>query len=217
MFRAIFGSAWTSVSNHIPTTQGITTRVMICFFLVWLCMLSLSYLRPYQLNKFFWAKSFWIVPAVIGLFAFCMATTNGNLGPLYSSGTTEGGFGWFFMYAINAGMGNNATYITNQPDMTRWSKTLWGSRVPQVVSNLPFTRLLTYVTDLNSSSTLSLSHSPPHSAFFPQQPSATLGVLSYGISGICSMLLWTASGLQELAVRLHFVLLLGSSTSSAST
>lgn len=127
MFRAIFGQAWMKVENQIPISQGITSRVLICFFLIWLCMLTLCSLRPYQLNKFFWAKSFLVTPAVVGLFVFCMASTKGNLGPLYSSTTSKSSFGWFFMYAINAGMGNNATYITNQPDMTRWSKTLWAA------------------------------------------------------------------------------------------
>lgn len=133
MLRAIFGSSWTRVENHIPIAQGITSRVMICFFIIWLCLLTLCPLRPYQLNKIFWAKGVLILPAIFGLFIFCMVNTSGNLGPLYGSATSTGGFGWMFMYAINAGMGNNATYITNQPDMTRWSKTLWGARIPQIV------------------------------------------------------------------------------------
>ncbi|KAF8862921.1 hypothetical protein BDZ45DRAFT_798820 [Acephala macrosclerotiorum] len=101
MLRAIFGHSYTKIPNHIPLSQGITSRVLLCFFL------------------FFCVKSFLVTPAVIGLFIFCTVNTKGNLGPLYGSTTSGGAFGWFFMYAINAGMGNNATYITNQPDMTR--------------------------------------------------------------------------------------------------
>jgi len=36
------------------------------------------------------------------------------------------------MYAINSGMGNTATLITNQPDIARWSKTKSGSQWAQL-------------------------------------------------------------------------------------
>ncbi|RDW73314.1 uracil permease-like protein [Coleophoma cylindrospora] len=135
MLRAIFGTSYYNIPNYVPASQGINSRILLCFFLMWLAHLTLCSLRPYQLNKFFWAKTIIITPAVVGLFIFCMVHTKGNLGSMYGTTTTKGGFGWFFMYAINAGMGNNATYITNQPDMTRWSKTLWGCRWPQVIIN----------------------------------------------------------------------------------
>ena len=105
MLRAIIGHPYNNIPNHIPASQGITTKKMLCYFLVWVCHLFLCRLRPYQLNKFFWAKSILVTPAVIGLFAFCMANTKGNLGPLYASKSTGSAFGWFFMHAINAGMG----------------------------------------------------------------------------------------------------------------
>lgn len=152
MLRAIFGNVYYNMPNHIPVSQGITSRRLLCYFLLWCAHLALNSLRPYQLNKFFWAKSFIVTPALIGLFTFCMANTKGNLGPLFPASTTGGAFGWFFMYAINAGMsvssccsactyqadfvlhrGNNATYITNQSDMTRWSKSLKACQWTQVV------------------------------------------------------------------------------------
>ncbi|CZR58002.1 uncharacterized protein PAC_07892 [Phialocephala subalpina] len=118
LLRAIFGHSYTKFPNQIPLSLGITSRVLLYFFLIWLSSLTLCSLRPYQLNKFFWAKTFVVTPAVIGLFIFCMVNTKGNLGPLYGSTTSGGAFGWFFMYAINAGMGNNS--------MCRW---------PQVIVN----------------------------------------------------------------------------------
>lgn len=135
MFHAIFGSYYYNLPNHIPKSQGISSRRLMCFFIMWCAHLALAFLRPYQLNKFFWAKMFMIVPGIIGLFVFCMVNTGGHLGDLYSQSTSGSAFGWFFMYAINAGMGNNATYITNQPDMSRWSNSLRGCQWPQLILN----------------------------------------------------------------------------------
>lgn len=115
MLRAIFGTSYYNLANYVPASQGITSRILLCFFLMWLVHLTLCSLRPYQLNKFFWAKTIIITPAVIGLFVFCMVHTKGDLGPLYGSETTGGGFGWFFMYAINAGMGYVVPVVQKRP------------------------------------------------------------------------------------------------------
>ncbi|KAH8647845.1 allantoin [Xylariales sp. PMI_506] len=133
--RAVFGTAWVNIPNTISADQGVTSRRLVCFFIMWLAHLVLAFLRPYQLNKFFWVKMFMIIPGITGLFIFCMANTHGQLGSLFPQTETGSAYGWFFMYAINAGMGNNATYITNQPDMTRWSNTLRGCRYPQLILN----------------------------------------------------------------------------------
>lgn len=114
MLRAIFGNSYYNMPNHIASSQGISSRRLMCFFLLWCAHLAMNALRPYQLNKFFWCKSFFVTPAIIGLFAFCMIETKGDLGPLFPATTSGGSFFWYFMYAINAGMGNNATYITNR-------------------------------------------------------------------------------------------------------
>lgn len=61
-----------------------------------------------------------MVPGIVGVFIYCMIACDGNVsGALPSS--TGGSLGWFIMHAINSGMGNTATLITNQPDIARWS------------------------------------------------------------------------------------------------
>ncbi|KAF2086263.1 uracil permease-like protein [Saccharata proteae CBS 121410] len=135
MLRAIFGHYYTSIPNKIPASMGIDSATMLCFFLLWLAHLSLAHLRPNRLKKFFWVKSFILFPAIIGLFIFCMLNTKGDLGPLYGTGASGSQLGWLFMYAINSGMGNTATYITNQPDMVRWAKTKTGAQWAQLVVN----------------------------------------------------------------------------------
>jgi NCS1 family nucleobase:cation symporter-1 len=39
------------------------------------------------------------------------------------------------MYAINAGIGNTANSITNQPDYARWSSDHWAVTIPQLIAN----------------------------------------------------------------------------------
>lgn len=45
-----------------------------------------------------------MIPAVIGLFTFCLVDTKGNLGGLYS-GDVSGNKAWYILNAINAGLG----------------------------------------------------------------------------------------------------------------
>lgn len=83
---------------------------------------------------FFWFKSIIVLPSIWGLFIFCMVNTKGNVGSVYTT-RINGNHGWFIMYAINSGMGNTATLITNQPDIARWSKTKTGSQWSQLITN----------------------------------------------------------------------------------
>jgi NCS1 family nucleobase:cation symporter-1 len=134
ILRCIFGYKYTDIPNHIPESMGITSAGMLSFFLFWLVHFGFCAFRPYQLRGFFWFKSIIVVPAVFGLFIFCMANTKGNIGGAYSGSSTGGQFGWFIMYAINSGMGNTATLITNQPDIARWSKTKSGAQWSQALT-----------------------------------------------------------------------------------
>lgn len=79
-----------------------------------------------------------MLPAIFGLFIFCMVNTKGKVGLGHlenTSSTKSDGWGWFFVWSINAGMGNTATLITNQPDIARWSKTKTGAMWSQLLSN----------------------------------------------------------------------------------
>lgn len=106
MFRAIFGHSWTNIPNHIPLSEGITSRRMVCFFLIWLAHLCFASLRPNRLTKFFWAKLIILMPAILGLFIFCVANTHGNIGPLYTpSSGGAANMGWLVMFGINSAMG----------------------------------------------------------------------------------------------------------------
>ncbi|KKY22864.1 putative allantoin transport [Phaeomoniella chlamydospora] len=144
MLRAIFGHYYTDIPNHIPASVGITSSGMLAFFLFWLLHFGFCFFRPYQLKKFFWFKGFIIFPAVFGLFIFCMVNTHGKIGGALPTATYTGGMGWFFMHAINSGMGNSATLITNQPDIARWSKTKLGATTATIVQPVAVTVSATF-------------------------------------------------------------------------
>ncbi|CAD0044991.1 unnamed protein product [Aureobasidium pullulans] len=139
MLRAVFGHNFTDIPNRIPASQGITSAGMLAFFLFWLAHFPLALMRPYQLRTFFNVKTILMIPAVWGLFIFCMANTGASLGTeklSEASGVSASGkWGWFFMNAVNAGLGNTATLITNQPDIARWSKTRSGAMWSQLITN----------------------------------------------------------------------------------
>jgi len=138
VLRAIFGHNYTDIPNTLPADFGITSAGMVAFFLFWLIHMPFTFLRPYQLRGFFWVKAIIMLPAIWGLFIFCMVNTKGHIGLGHlseSSVAGSTGWGWFFVWSINAGMGNTATLITNQPDIARWSKTKTGAMWSQLLSN----------------------------------------------------------------------------------
>jgi NCS1 family nucleobase:cation symporter-1 len=137
MLTAVFGSHYTSIPNHIPESIGFTTQQMLAFLLYWLVHIPFTLLRPNQLSWVFTLKMCTIPPAYIGLFIFCMVNTKGQLGGGLPSAqkASKSEFSWFIMYAINAGIGNTANSITNQPDYARWSSDHWAVIIPQLIAN----------------------------------------------------------------------------------
>ncbi|KAF3764179.1 hypothetical protein M406DRAFT_330529 [Cryphonectria parasitica EP155] len=134
MLRCVFGHLYDDIPNNIPASMGITTAGMLSFFLFWCVHFPFCALRPYQLRWFFWLKTALMIPSILGLFIFCLVDTKGGVGSVYS-GTLSGNKAWYILNAINAGMGNTATLITNQPDIARWSKTKTGAMWSQLFTN----------------------------------------------------------------------------------
>ncbi|KAJ5902046.1 hypothetical protein N7495_002574 [Penicillium taxi] len=122
IMRAIFGHHFTDIPNHLPTGAGITTSLMLAFFIAWLIHLPFCHFRPYQLRIFFVIKTAVSFPAIIGLFIWAMVNTKGHIGSIYSTSTSSSSsLAWLILAGINSGLGNTATLITNQPDYARWT------------------------------------------------------------------------------------------------
>lgn len=105
MLRAIFGDSFKNIPNMLPESAGITTSRMLSFFIFWVIHLVFCFFRPYQLRKFFWFKGFIMIPAVLGVFIYCMIETEGKVGHKLPQRSGSGNLGWFIMHAINSGMG----------------------------------------------------------------------------------------------------------------
>ncbi|KAF8864865.1 putative allantoin permease [Acephala macrosclerotiorum] len=128
MLHAVFGTGFTSIPNHLPKSIGFTTQQMLAFFLYWLCHIPFVFLRPNQLKWLFTLKMCTMVPAMVGLFAFCMANTGGHLGSsVLPPGVPISSTSFLFLYAINSSLGAHSTLITNQPDYSRWAAKPWSS------------------------------------------------------------------------------------------
>ncbi|KAE8382401.1 permease for cytosine/purines, uracil, thiamine, allantoin-domain-containing protein [Aspergillus bertholletiae] len=113
ILRAIFGHHFTDISNRLPTSAGITSLLILAFFLCWLVQLPFCHFRPYQLRKFFWFKSIVSLLSMFGLIRSLSTSTSRS-----SSATA-----WLILAGINSGIGNLANLIINQPDYSRWSNT----------------------------------------------------------------------------------------------
>lgn len=100
MLRAVFGHSYTSIPNHIPASMGITSAGMLAFFLFWLIHMPLTFFRPYQLRKFFWFKAIVMIPAIFGLFIFCMVNTKGQIGLAHLQSPDTNGWGWLFVSSM---------------------------------------------------------------------------------------------------------------------
>jgi NCS1 family nucleobase:cation symporter-1 len=134
MLQAVFGDNFTSIPNAIPASIGFTTQQFLAFFLYWLIHIPFVFLRPNQLKWLFTLKMATMIPAMTGLFIFCMVNTKGQLGTnKLTSAVPISSTGWLFMYAINSALGAHSTLITNQPDYSRWSKYKWSSTWTQLV------------------------------------------------------------------------------------
>lgn len=105
MLRAIFGDSYKNMPNHLPASAGITTNKMLAFLLFWAVHFFFCFFRPYQLKKFFWFKGFIMLPAVFGVFIYCMIESKGHVSNSLPQVKVSGGMGWFIMHAINSGMG----------------------------------------------------------------------------------------------------------------
>ncbi|KAF4630035.1 hypothetical protein G7Y89_g8107 [Cudoniella acicularis] len=128
MLQAVFEKSFTSIPNDLPVSLGFTTQQMVAFFLFWLCHIPFVFLRPNQLKWLFTLKMCTMVPAMVGLFIFCMVNTHGRLSTDHlTSAVPVSSTSWLFMYAINLSLGAHSTLITNQPDYSRWSKKPWSS------------------------------------------------------------------------------------------
>ncbi|KAF2446455.1 NCS1 nucleoside transporter [Karstenula rhodostoma CBS 690.94] len=125
--KCIFGHRWDNWENQLPASADVTSKQLLCFFLVWILELPFCFVHPRRIHTFFTFKGIIMPFATFGLFGWCMAHGSGvrdinsqsAAGAVVRAGTTPG---WAIMSGINVIMGTLSPMIVNQPDLARYCK-----------------------------------------------------------------------------------------------
>ncbi|GAA6038446.1 hypothetical protein JCM8097_007655 [Rhodosporidiobolus ruineniae] len=118
--RAIWPQ-FANVENRLPASAGITTQVMIAYFVFWCIQTPCMMVSPARLRYLFLVKS--IIGPIAG-FA-CMAWyAHKSGGYLYGGSPTlkAPDLGWAFMSAVNSAVGSYSTLSLNIGDFTRYAR-----------------------------------------------------------------------------------------------
>ncbi|KAL3479620.1 permease for cytosine/purines, uracil, thiamine, allantoin-domain-containing protein [Aspergillus californicus] len=124
MFRCMFGHKWVNFANSLPTSADVTSKQLLCFFIVWLMELPFCFVHPTKIHLLFTVKGVIMPFVTFGLFGWCIAHGAGmsSIG-LASQGTeSSGSLGWAVMDGINVIMGSLSPMVVNQPDLARYCK-----------------------------------------------------------------------------------------------
>ncbi|KAH7131795.1 NCS1 nucleoside transporter [Dendryphion nanum] len=125
--RCIFGYRWHNWKNTLPASASVTSKQLLCFFLVWLMELPFCFVHPRRIHYLFTVKGLIMPIATFGLFGWCMShgtglstlNTQSAAGLKAAAKTTVG---WSVMDGINVIMGTLSPMLVNQPDLARYCK-----------------------------------------------------------------------------------------------
>lgn len=142
---------WAPSYSTLPgTISGTTTRDFISFLLFWLLQFPTTWVSPQNIKHLFTAKAVCMPIAAFGLFAWCIAKADGNLGPIiHQSATVHGSeLGWFFVIAVMSQMSNMVSWSRDaskheQLKIAYWSLTPPTTQVTLCVNEADFARLAT--------------------------------------------------------------------------
>lgn len=136
--RCIFGHKWANIPNHIPESQGITTRLMVAFLLFWIVQWPVMIIHPTKIRHFFTFKAICLPWATLGLFIYCVVQGHGpgNFDLGVKINTSSYHEGWSFMMAVNSILGSISAMIINQPDVARYARKTSSPLLPQLIGFL---------------------------------------------------------------------------------
>ncbi|KAF2730613.1 NCS1 nucleoside transporter [Polyplosphaeria fusca] len=125
--RCVFGYKWHNWANALPASADVTSKQLLCFFLVWMIQLPLCFVHPRRIHYVFTIKGLIMPFVTFGFFGWCMAhgaglstiDTQNAAGQKAASATTTG---WAIMNGINVVMGTLSPMLVNQPDLSRYCK-----------------------------------------------------------------------------------------------
>ncbi|KAM0817498.1 putative Allantoin permease [Seiridium cardinale] len=120
--RCIFGSSWEGMANNLPASADVTSKTLLCFFLVWLFQFPLSFVHPSKIQILFTVKGLLVPIATFGIFGWCMANGAGLSTINDQSKSSTGPLGWAIMSGINTVLGTLSPMLVNQPDLARYCR-----------------------------------------------------------------------------------------------
>ncbi|KAI0167387.1 permease for cytosine/purines, uracil, thiamine, allantoin-domain-containing protein [Pestalotiopsis sp. NC0098] len=120
--RCIFGSSWENMPNRLPASAHVTSKTLLCFFLVWMMQFPLCFIHPSRIRTLFTIKGILVPIATFGIFGWCMAHGAGLSTIDSQSKTSSGPLGWAIMSGINTVLGTLSPMLVNQPDLARYCR-----------------------------------------------------------------------------------------------
>ena len=123
----MFGSAWENWENALPESAAVTSKQLLCFFIVWFIQAPLVFVHPRKIHWLFTVKGVVLPIATLGLFGWCMANGAGSksLDLANQAGAAARStvpLGWAIMNGINTILGTLSPMLVNQPDLARYCK-----------------------------------------------------------------------------------------------
>lgn len=133
MLSAIWPS-YNRISNHIPASQGVTTKEMISYFIFWIVQLPLLLIPPTRLRYLFMVKLFAAPITAVATMGWCVSKAGGG-GELFNAPETVFGStkSYLWLSCMSSVTGSWATLACNIPDFSRYARSSKGQYI-----QLPF-------------------------------------------------------------------------------
>ncbi|KAF5343585.1 hypothetical protein D9757_002102 [Collybiopsis confluens] len=122
MIQAIWPSA-VRIPNHLPSSAGITTDGMMCYFIYWLIQFPIMLISPQRIRYFFLLKAILVPAAWISILIWAMVKVPPRISLNHQHSSISGNtLAWAWLSSMNSAVGNYATLAVNIPDFTRYAK-----------------------------------------------------------------------------------------------
>lgn len=122
--RAIFGTAWDSIQNHLPGSAGITSKNLLAFFIFWIVQFPVMFVHPTIIRHLFVVKAVYTTIALVGVLGWAVHMNGGKMGRFSFDGQKQlsgSALVWPMIQAINSVCAALCPILINQPDIARYA------------------------------------------------------------------------------------------------